>query len=148
MKSIRTIDDKTKLLRKLDFEIGYQWKWTKLNQLLNNLCLLLTWFCSTVTLALSATQILITPQIAYIIAIAILSTLAITLPILTWIFKWKPRQELHDVLARRYEVIKMKVETNQIDVASAINQFTQLHKLSPEQMLEHGHTHEARHIGL
>lgn len=120
------------LLKKLEHEIAWQWKWEKVTRHLSLGASWIAWICSSLVLALATYQIYLRDQPKYWVTagIVLLSALATSVPILSWKFKWEERHRFFDTLAREYEVIKLKLETNQLDVAGAIRQFEKLHTKS------------------
>jgi len=128
------MDSRNTLLEKLEHEIAWQWKWEKLHRYYFLGALWTTWISNFLVLVLAAYQIYLRdhPQYWVTVAIVLLATLTISLPMLSWKLKWEERQYFYDKLARKYEVIKMKLETDQIDVTDAVKQFEKLHTKTSE----------------
>jgi len=128
------MDQRNPLLEKLEYEIAWQWKWEKLNRCFFFGVSWTTWICSFLVLVLAAYQIYLRDHPQYWVtgAIALLAALVTSLPLLSWKLKWEDRQHFHDKLAREYEIIKIKLETDQLDVADAVKQFEKLHTKAPE----------------
>ena len=128
------MDNQNILLQKLKDEINWQWKWEKLNRHFFIFSSWITWVCSVLVLGLAGYQLHLGdhPRYSVTLVIAILSSVIMSLPVLCSTLKWERRQHFHDRLAREYEVIKLKLEINQINVPEAVEQFEKLHKNPPE----------------
>lgn len=126
------------LLEKLDQEIGWQWRWEKLNRCL---CLGASWCartCSFLVFVLAFCQVYFgeNPKYWITVAIAVCSVATFSLPILSHELKWKQRQLFHDKRAREYDIVHMKLKTNEIDVPQAMRLFERAHRQSPEAKMK------------
>lgn len=133
-----TTDSRGILLKKLECEIQWQWKWEKLNR---HFQFTITWLTPTfsfLVLALAICQVYLGdhPQVLITVAIAMFSALAIFMPSLSWSFKWERRQQFHDRLVRKYEVLKLRLEMGMIELADAASEFERLHAQSPESVVQ------------
>lgn len=133
-----TTDSRGILLKKLESEIQWQWKWEKLNRQFQFATIWLTSTFSFLVLALAICQVYLGdhPQMLITFAIAIFSALAIFMPSLSCSFKWERRQQFHDRLARKYEIIKLRLEMDMIELADAAKEFERLHAQSPESTVQ------------
>jgi Flp pilus assembly protein TadB len=128
------------LLKKLECEIRWQWKWEKLNRHFYFGALWTTPICSFVVFALAICQVYFGdhPLFWITILIAAMSALVFLIPTFAPDHKWKSRQRYHDQLARKYEIIKMKLETGLVAFPTAMNEFERLHRQSPESVIQRG----------
>ena len=132
------MNEQDKFLDKLNREISWNYKWESLNRHLYIACSCIIWTCNLLILVFAGYQLQLreNPQHKITVIIALLSTVAITLPILSLNLKWQQRQQVHDGLARQFDLIKVKFETGQLDLGDAVKQFEKIHKKTPELLIQ------------
>ncbi|MBI4722319.1 MAG: hypothetical protein HY769_04865 [Candidatus Stahlbacteria bacterium] len=123
-------------MNKLDNEIQWEWRWIKLNQKFSHGINWTAWISRFLLLASAVYQIKLGKTETWVVSgIAVLSMLNVALPLLSVTFKFQQRLELHDRNAREYTAIKIKLLAKTITLDTDIEEFTNIYKQSPEDII-------------
>lgn len=126
-------------LKTLETEIHWEWKWERHNRNWGSRINWATWFSRLLILALAWFQWTGAgkgPPPAWVpFCLAVLSMLNVALPLLTYTFRFQQRQEVHDRNARDYECIKVELQTDQIDLTTAVKRFTETRRQPTEKVI-------------
>lgn len=128
---------KDRLLKELEWEIPWQWRWEKKYRRLTYGVTWLSWLSSFLILVLAFYQLQLGSDLQkwVILAITILSTLSVSLPVLAMSFKFQQRQEVYDRMARSYTLLKLKLEIGAIELPAALAEFERIHSQPTEKVI-------------
>jgi len=124
-------------IQELDREISWQWKWERLNRILNTITVLVNHFSTFLILVLSFYQLRLGMNFQrwVIFLIAVLSVIAIALTLLSNAMRFQQKQQVYDQMARAYSFIRIQLITKQIPLDKAISAFGEIHIRPTEKVI-------------
>ena len=124
------------LLAAVEREIAASWQWEKHNRYWMIWFTWISWGARLILLALASYQVSAfvqkPPPTWFSLLLTVLALLGLAVPHLATLCRFQQRQQVHDVKARAYEVLKTKLLTGQTSVADATKQYEDIMRRSPE----------------
>lgn len=129
----------TRFLLDLDAELAWEWKWEKLNRRWTWGIHWAGWGARLILLAVAAYQLSIFdkgPSERWLVAlIALFSMLNVALPLISFIFRFPQRQEIHDRTARAHDVIRVELRAEQISLVEAVDRYKKIREQPNESLV-------------
>jgi hypothetical protein len=124
-------------LGELNAEIGWEWKWEKLNRFQLVGSHWVTWIARILVLAMSTYAATNYKKDAswlppVLVLVAVLSVTNVGMPLLASALMLRQRQEVHDRNARAYCVIKTQLLSGQITLAQAVARYADIRRKPTE----------------
>jgi len=128
------------LMDKLETEIVWQWKWEKLNRSLYVASQWISWLANLIVFILALLLTLPgfpkTHLVRMLIVITASSGISIFTQLINHTMKFQSRQQLHDKMAREYDVLLLLMRTNSIELPKALRRFEAIHKKPVEPQIQ------------
>lgn len=132
------VQSKQDLLEAIQREIDASWRWENYNRSLMHVLTAMTWLSGFILLALTSYQVAAygsTPAPTWFrLLLAVFALLSISIPQLNAVCRFQQKQQVHDLAARSYEVLKTRLMCDQITVENALLQYERITKQSPEML--------------
>jgi hypothetical protein len=126
-------------LRELVREEKMEWSWMKLNRAGNTVFSWLSWVTRMLLLAVSLVMLRAPDRswfdVSSDVFVAIFSALNLVSPFISSQARFLQRLKVHDVNARGYDAIRIKLITRMISLEEAVQQYLEIRTESPEVMV-------------
>lgn len=130
-------DPKKVMIEELEWELKWQWKWEKKYRRLYYGVTWLSWLSSFGILVLIFYQLQLGDDLQrwVILAVAVLSMLSVSLPVLSMAFRFQQRQQVYDEMARKYSLLRTELRMGTITAEEALEEFKKIHGKPTEKVI-------------
>lgn len=130
--------DRETILAQIEQEWALAWRREAYNRHAMIVIEFLTWISAFLLLGLTSAQVSAFARkpapLWFRVLLACVALLAVTLPQLNAVCRFRQKQEVNDILAREYGVLRTKLLSNAISLEEAVSEYEELTKTSPEAL--------------